>query len=271
MIKVRFSGNKKNSFNQRKFEAKNINHKILNDYGFFVIKKAFEVDEIKKYYIKFIKSLEKKKINKTKEHPVEFKIDNIKSFESIYKNKNLKKISKGFFRGRVGSDFFRIVKKDSKNSTAVFCHQDTGYQIGGFDRYSLFICLTDNNHLNGGMIVYPYTHKFGYLGDAGEISKQVTKNYLKICPNLKSGDVLVMHSALWHESNKNLIKTDRIYLEIHIQNIDEPTTKYKILGKKNSKLKPLFTKNKIFSNSRVSRIISYKKKIRSLEKKLSKS
>ena len=73
---------------------------------------------------------------------------------------------------------------------------------------------------------------------------------------------------LWHESNKNLIKTDRIYLEIHIQNIDEPTTKYKILGKKNSKLKPLFNKNKIFSNSRVSRIISFKKKIRLLEKKI---
>ena len=119
------------------------------------------------------------------------------------------------------------------------------------------------------MVVYPATHKFGYLGDAGEISKNISKKYLKICPDLKVGDVLVMHSALWHESDKNFTKSNRIYLEIHIQNIDEPTTKYNILGSRNKILKPLFQKNNIFSNSRVSRIISFKKKIRSLEKKLS--
>ena len=39
----------------------------------------------------------------------------------------------------------------------------------------------------------------------------------------------------------------------------------------NKQLNSLFNKNKIFSNSRVSRIISFKKKIRLLEKKLSKS
>jgi len=118
------------------------------------------------------------------------------------------------------------------------------------------------------MVVYPASHKFGYLGDAGEISKNITKKYLKTCPDLKAGDVLVMHSALWHESNKNFIKSNRIYLEIHIQNIDEPTTKYNISGTRNKILKPLSQKNNIFSNSRVSRIINFKKKIRLLEKKL---
>ena len=78
-----------------------------------------------------------------------------------------------------------------------------------------------------------------------------------------------MHSALWHESNENILKSDRIYLEIHIQNIDEPTTKYSILGTRNKLIKPLFQRSKIFSNSRVSRIINFKKKIRLLEKKLS--
>ena len=186
----------------------------------------------------------------------------------IYKDKNLKKIVRGFFKGRVGSDFLRIVKKDHKNFSSVFCHQDTGYQIGSFDRYSLFISLTDNNHLNGGMIVYPSTHKFGYLGDAGEISQKITKKYHKICPNLKAGDILVMHSSLWHESNKNFKKINRIYLELHIQNIDEPNTKYNILGTRKRIMKPLFQRDNIFSNSRVSRIINFKKKIRSLEKKL---
>lgn len=251
-----------------KFTAKTVNHKVLHDLGFFVVKNAFPLETVEKYRLKFLKFLEKKKLNKTKQHPVEVKIDKIKYFQKIYKDKNLKKISKGFFKGRVGSDFYRIVKKDVSNSSRVFCHQDTGYQIGGFDRYSIFLCLTNNNHLNGGMVLYPSTHKFGYLGDAGEISKNITKKYLKICPDLKAGDALVMHSALWHESDKNIIKTNRIYLEIHIQSIDEPSTKYNILGARNKIFKPLFQKNNIFSNSRVSRIINFKKKIKLLEKKL---
>jgi hypothetical protein len=268
MNEKNFLKNIKKLINNGKYIDKTVNHRKLDNLGFFVVKDAFPLDTIKKYRSKFLKFLEKKKLNQTKDHPVEVKIDNIKSFQTIYKDKNLKKISKGFFKGRVGSDFYRIVKKDIRNSSAVFCHQDTGYQVGSFDRYSLFICLTDNNHLNGGMVVYPATHKFGYLGDAGEISKNITKKYLKTCPDLKAGDVLVMHSALWHESNKNFIKSNRIYLEIHIQNIDEPTTKYNISGTRNKILKPLSQKNNIFSNSRVSRIINFKKKIRLLEKKL---
>lgn len=271
MKKNSFTARIENLINKKKFEAKIINHKILQDLGFFVVKDLFHLDVVKKYRLRFLNSLSKKKLNKTKKHPVEVKIEGIKSFERIFKDKNLKKISKGFFKGRVGSDFLRIVKKDDKNSSAVFCHQDTGYQIGSFDRYSLFICLTDNNHLNGGMIVYPSTHKFGYLGDAGEISKNITKKYINVCPDLKAGDVLVMHSALWHESKENFTKNNRIYLEIHIQNIDEPTTKYNILGIKNKTIEPFFEKNNIFSNSRVDRIVNFKKKINLLEKKLSKS
>ncbi len=253
-----------------KYSGRIVNHKLLNDLGFFVIKKAVPSATIKKYRLNFLKLFKKKILNKTKQHPVEVKIEGNKFFEKIYKDKNIKKIAKGFFKGRVGSDFLRIVKKDIRNSSAVFCHQDTGYQLGSFDRYSLFVCLTDNNHLNGGMVLYPSTHKFGYLGDTGEISKNITKKYLNICPDLKAGDILIMHSALWHESDKNFMKSDRIYLEIHIQNIDEPTTKYDILGVRDKILKPLFQRSNIFSNSRVSRIINYKKKIRLLEKKLSK-
>ena len=268
MKKNNFLKNIKIFINENKFVGKKINHKILNDLGFFVIKNAFSLDVIKKYETSFLKSLDAKKLYKTKYHPVEVKIEAVEPFKSIFKDKNLKKITKGFFKGRVGSDFFRIVKKDKDNSSAVFCHQDTGYQLGSFDRYSLFICLTDNNHLNGGMVVYPSTHKFGYLGDTGEISKKITNRYFKICPNLKAGDVLVMHSALWHESDKNFIKSNRIYFEIHIQNIDEPSTKYPIIGRRNETLKTFFKKDEIFSNSRVSRIIKFKKKIRLLEKKL---
>ena len=65
-----------------------------------------------------------------------------------------------------------------------------------------------------------------------KFQKILLKNILKICPDLKVGDVLIMHSALWHEFNKNILKSNRIYFEIHIQNINDINTKYNIIGKR---------------------------------------
>ena len=244
---------------------KKLDHKILDDLGFFVIKDAFDQKIVEKYRSKFLKEISKNKLQKTKNHLVEFKIEKFHFFKKIYKELKLKKIVKGFFNGNVGSDFYRIVKKDKNNTKPVFCHQDVGYQLGSFDRYSLFISLTKNNNLNGGLIVYPSTHKFGYLGDVGQISKNTTKKFTKTCPNLECGDILVMHSSLWHESEINLAKSDRIYFEIHIQKSSEPSTKFIICGKKRKLQSIFFDKNKIFSNSRIQRIISLKKKIKAIK------
>ncbi len=271
MSEISFSKHVKKLIKNKKFFGASVNHKYLDDLGFFVVRKGLSESTTNKYCNKFLKYLENNKLNKTKKHPVEVKIEKIKYFQNIYNDRQLKNIVKGFYHGQVGSDFFRIVKKDVTNTTAVFCHQDTGYQMGSFDRYSLFICLTDNNKLNGGMVLYPFTHKFGYLGDAGEISKNVTKKFQKVCPDLKAGDVLIMHSALWHESDKNFIKKNRIYFEIHIQNINDPNTKYNIIGKRKKILKHLPNTNKIFSNSRISRIVNFKKKIHLLERRINKN
>ena len=132
----------------------------------------------------------------------------------------------------------------------------------------MFISLTKNNNLNGGLIVYPSTHQFGYLGDVGEISSKITKNFIKICPNLEIGDVLIMHSSLWHESDENFEKKDRIYLEVHIQDANDPSTKFMIAGKRKKKTGIPFDKNKIFSNSRTQRIISLNNKLKKIETKL---
>lgn len=243
------------------------NHETLDSLGFFVVKNAFKKSTIEQFKLKYLNIKKKQLIKKTKNHLVEVKIDKISFFKKIYKDPQLKKVVKNFYNGNVGSDFFRIVKKDAANLKPVFCHQDTGYQFGSFDRYSLFISLTKTNNDNGGLIVYPSTHKFGYLGDAGEISKNITKNFFKICPSLQSGDVLIMHSSLWHESNQNFEKSDRIYLEVHIQDINEPSTKYSILGKKNNHIKIPFDPAKIFSNSRAQRIVLLKDKIKKIERK----
>ena len=246
-----------------------VNHNILSELGFFVLKNAFKKEDMEKYKSKLLLSLAKKKIKKTTGHLVEVKIDQLSFFRNIYKDRQLKNIVKNFYNGNVGSDFYRIVKKDKVNTSPVFCHQDSGYQFGSFDRYSIFISLTNNNALNGGMVVYPSTHKFGYLGDAGQISEKITKNFEKICPDLEIGDVLIMHSSLWHESDKNFNMKDRIYLEIHIQDANEPSTKFIITGKNKKITKIPFDKSKIFSNSRTQRIVHFKNKIKQLEKKIS--
>ena len=248
--------------------APKIDHKILAELGFFIVKNAFKKETMKKYRSKYLVNLSKKKINKTKTHPVEVQIDQLSFFKNFLKEIQLKKILKNFYKGNVGLDFFRIVKKDKINSVPVFCHQDAGYQFGSLDRYSVFTSLTNNNSLNGGMAVYPSTHKFGYLGDAGGISRKITKNFIKICPDLEIGDVLIMHSSLWHESGKNFNKTDRVYLETHIQDANEPTTKFVIIGKNKNKIELPFDKSKIFSNSRVQRVVHWKNKVKQLEKKI---
>ncbi|MBD1152584.1 phytanoyl-CoA dioxygenase family protein [Pelagibacterales bacterium SAG-MED22] len=254
--------------------ASKVDHKILSELGFLVLKNAFKKETIEKYSSNYNLYLRNKKISKTKTHPVEVRVDQLNFFKNFLKESQLKKVVKNFYKGNVGSDYFRIVKKDKINSAPVFCHQDVGYQIGTFDRYSLFICLTNNNSLNGGMVLYPSTHKFGYLADTGEISKKITKNFIKICPDLEIGDVLIMHSSLWHESGKNFNMKDRVYLEIHIQDANEPSTKFVIIGKNKNKNKfPFDTgstgrsiNSNIFSNSRVQRVIYWKNKAKKLQK-----
>ena len=161
MIKNKFTTQVSQDLKNENFIGFKINHKILNRLGFFVLKKAFKKKTIDQYKFKFINNQRKQIIKKTKNHLVEVKIDKLSFFKKIYKDPQLKKIVKNFYNGNVGSDFFRIVKKDINNTKPVFCHQDTGYQFGSFNRYSLFISLTKSYNLNVGMTVYPSTHKFG--------------------------------------------------------------------------------------------------------------
>lgn len=267
MINNKFINQFKKELKNNEYISSKIDHTVLNKLGFFVVKKVFKKKIIDKYRVKFLDKLKKKKITRTKKHLVEFKIDKMFFFKNIFKEPGLKKIVRNFYDGNVGCDFYRVIKKDHNNQKPVFCHQDIAYQFGSFDRYSLFIALTENNNLNGGLIVYPSTHKFGYLGDAGQISNKITKNFIKLCPNLEIGDILIMHSCLWHESDKNFSKKNRIYLEVHIQNSNDPSTKFVILGKKKSLAIP-FDKKRIFSNSRTQRIKILKKELKKLKQKL---
>jgi hypothetical protein len=63
-----------------------------------------------------------------------------------------------------------------------------------------------------------------------------------------------MHSAAWHESPPNTDLTDRVYLEVHIQDANDPSTKNVICGERTSEWSNLLTVDAIFVNSRTQRL-----------------
>ncbi len=117
----------------------------------------------------------------------------------------------------------RFVVKDKHAREPVFLHQDTPYHLGWPQKASAFVALSRVTADNGGMIFYPGTHRYGYLGDAGEINPAWLHGKSAVCPELTQGDFVLMHSALWHESRANTNGIDRVMADIHYQPANDPS------------------------------------------------
>ncbi len=248
----------------KKFIGEVVDLDVLKFSGVFVLKNAFCKDTINKYAEIYFngKGLDRVALHLT---AVSFD-DNHQLNQIAYEPEFIKAIS-NFFDGHVGSDGVRVVKKDKIDTKPVFLHQDICYQIGGSERYSCFICLTDCMPENGSLSIYPGTQNFGYLGDAGEIGDILPAGYPKIVSNTQSGDIVIMHSAAWHESPANINLTDRVYLEVHIQDANDPTTKNIICGERTSEWSNLLSAEEIFINSRTQRLKSLYQQINELTAK----
>ena len=126
----------------------------------------------------------------------------------------------------MGSDIalynFRFVVKDKDASGPVFLHQDSGYHVGQLNKMSAFVALTPVNRSNGGLVFYPGTHRFGYLGDTGEINTGLV-DITPVCPEMEPGDVVFMHSSTWHESGPNVSGDDRVLADIILQPTTDPS------------------------------------------------
>jgi hypothetical protein len=249
---------------QTHFIGETIDLDVLKFSGVFVLQNAFCKNTIDKYANIYFNSLG---LNRTPFHLTEVKFDEQHEFNSIILEPEFKKAISHFFNGNVGNDWIRLVKKDSVDVKPVFLHQDICYQIGGFERYSCFISLTDCTPENGSLAIYPGTQHFGYLGDAGEIGDILPTEYPKIVSNTKAGDIIIMHSAAWHESPANTDLTDRVYLEVHIQDANEPTTKNIICGERTSEWSNLLSGDEMFVNSRTQRLKSLYQQVNELKAK----
>ena len=128
--------------------------------------------------------------------------------------------------------------------------------------------MTHCNPDNGSLILYLGTQHFGYLGEAGEIDPNILpKAYPKVVSNSPPGDVIVMHSSVWHESPTNKTLTDRVYLQVNIQDANCFTTKNVICGERTSEWSNLLTVDEIFLNSRTQRLKSLYQQVNELTEK----
>lgn len=231
-----------------------INFDVLNELGFFIVRGVLPIQMVAKYKTEYDNYKISKEFDRTPFHLTEVKVNLEHPMAEIIREPSFIKIVQEFFGGNVGLFNIRIVKKDLTDVKPVFLHQDVGYQHGSFSRYSIFIPLTDCNRSNGGLSFIPGTHKFGYLGDAGELNDVAPAELIRPTPAVSPGDLIVMNSALWHMSGANETQAERVYYDIHINHAEDTATKYKICGVRESEWALNYDQNFLFKTSRTQRL-----------------
>ena len=239
--------------------GKEIDLDLLEEAGCFVVRDVIETSVVEKC-LEHYQELQLRQHENPDAHPTEVRLHRPDNFSMLLEHPGVVSIASKIFDGSVGWDFIRLVRKDEAHPNPVFLHQDFCYQLGWGRQFSLFIALTPNHPENGGLHVHLGTHKLGYLGDAGELNRQALPEGLPVLkPILSSGDVLVMHSAAWHESGPNVDGTDRVYFELHLVPGENPYGQGAICGELNQPWKfegSMIDRDheQLFSNSRTQKL-----------------
>ncbi len=236
--------------------------------GVFVVKKLFTQKKINEYLEKFHEFSGYKDILRNPFNPVDVRTDDV-DLKALAREPLLVDEIQKILGPDVAMYSFRFVVKDSINTKPVFLHNDISYHLGGIDRLSAFVALTKSNIQNGGLTFYLGTHNFGMLADAGEIDVSVLpSNWPFITPDVEPGDVVLMHSALWHCSGENLDKSERIMSDIHYQPATDPSGQELIAGKWRTEYRiPEELYGKLFKRSRISRLIDLEDQLNNFRKK----
>jgi len=240
--------------NNVSYVSDHLDWSVLNFLGLFVVQNLLSTKTIQKYLAIYQSEMHSGSLKKNNAHLTEVPVEFGHALCNIIAEPEFLSLASMFYDGQVGCDYVRVVKKDAANSAPVFLHQDSSYQVGCLDRYSLFIALTSCHFDNGGLVLYPGTHHFGYLGDAGEIRDFLPPDYPRLRTSLNPGDVLIMHSSTWHQSPISVTKKDRVYLEVHLQNINDPSTVMEVCGTRSSQWRLTLKGDELFVSSRVQRL-----------------
>lgn len=179
---------------------------------------------------------------------------------SMPKHPNLLDAVQAVFGPDIALYNHRFVVKDHHATGDVFMHQDSGYHVGFMRKASMFVALTRMDNLNGGLHFVMGSHKYGYLGDTGEIAgKHLTSTF-----TLNPGDAILMHSATWHRSSANYSKLDRILADIIYQPANDPSGTELLCGEWKCVPQAWLRKDGILARSRVSRIRELEEQVAAL-------
>jgi hypothetical protein len=242
-----------------------VDRKVFEDIGFFICRGLVDKAECLSTLAR-LNTLGYLETNRNEYNPVQIQADR-SVFESLWRSAKLGDELERLLGPNISLYGFRFVIKDERNRSAVFLHNDVCYHKGGFERLSAFVALTSVSALNGGMEFYPGTHHFGYLGDAGELDPNALQpGWPTLLPSLEVGDVVFMHSALWHCSGENVSGTLRVLADIHYQPATDPSGICIVRGISSTEYG--FDHQKIqhaFKRSRVSRMIELEREVRELK------
>jgi len=156
----------------------------------------------------------------------------------------------------------RFVIKDQHSRGPVFLHQDFPYHLGWPNKASAFVPLSPMNPDNGGMVFYPGTHQYGYLGDAGEINLAVLDtDWPSYSPSVEPGDIVLMHSLMWHRSEPHVSGPDRVLADIIYQPADDPSGIALLRGNWRTEIFLDRRDARIFLRSRVTRLAELQREV----------
>jgi ectoine hydroxylase-related dioxygenase (phytanoyl-CoA dioxygenase family) len=217
-----------------KIDSEKFDKEIFDKAGLFIVRKAIPEKFIKEwkeewdsFYIKNLAAGRNVNIN----NPVDLKEPLPEKLANIYKNEIILNFAEQVFGKNVALLNHRFVIKDKFSPGEIFIHHDFCYHIGNPNKASFFVPLSYAGKKNGGLTFYLGTHKYGYLGDAGEIDPDAfNERWPQVTPELEPGDFAIMNSLLWHKSGINEIGIDRIVADIIFQPADDPSGKELVRG-----------------------------------------
>lgn len=226
--------------------------------GIFIVRNLFSREEIELARESWLLSSGSLESGRTlRFNPVE-NLDLSEKLLTLSRRENILTIVRNIFGPKIGVFKRRVLAKDGSYSGSIFLHQDSGYQRGTLDKLSVFIALTDVQINSGGLEFWLGTNRFGYLDDAGEISRQaLPENWPVHQPTLAIGDAILMDSRVWHGSGENTSGLARIMTDFIYQSADCPSS-LEVINEDGqfyeTKSPILFSSPTLFSRSRVSKL-----------------
>ena len=240
-----------------KLDSETFQPDVFDQTGIFIVRRAISSDEMDGWRSAW-SSFESSELSRGRKvnrfNPVAVDEPLPPVLAAIHLHPSLLDIVEKAFGPDIGLYNQRFVVKDRHSRGPVFLHHDTPYHLGFPVKASAFVPLSQVTPQNGGMIFYPGTHQFGYLGDAGEIDPSILDSaWPEISPSLEPGDVALMHSSTWHRSGPHVSGPDRVMADIIYQPASDPSSVALLRGEWGTEVFLTSRSNtKLFKRSRTS-------------------